>query len=124
MRIQCSCMTWISDGNGSSCVRGYLLKAADRDAFCKKIVKDFAAGSKEKGIPKRRGMTFMGAPEAALASDTEVELRDRLFEAFTELVLPVYECKTCGRLFVQEARGSNTFARYEPEYVTRKPVLE
>jgi hypothetical protein len=117
-------MAWISDADSTSCVRGYVLKAADRDAFCKTIVKDFVASSKEQATPKRRGMTFMGAPEAALATDAQVELRDRILEAFTNLVLPAYECKNCGRMFVQEARGSKTFARYEPEYTTRRPVLE
>lgn len=125
MRIQCSCMAWISDVDTASCVKGYVLKAVDRDAFCKTIVKDIAASTgREQAAPKRRGMTFMGAPQAALASDTEVELRDRVMEAFTELVLPLYECRNCGRVFVQEARGSKTFARYEPEYTTRRPVLE
>jgi len=124
MRIQCSCMTWISDAVQSSCVRAYVLKAADRDAFCKTIVKDFVASKKEREKAPRRGMTFMGAPEPALATDAEVELRDRVLEAFSELVLPAYECKNCGRLFVQEARGSKTFARFEPEYTTRRPVLE
>lgn len=117
-------MAWISDADTASCVRGYVLKAADRDAFCKTIVKDFVASTKEKSEPPRRAMTFMGAPEAAFATDAEVELRDRVLEAFSELVLPAYECKNCGRLFVQEARGSKTFARFAPEYTTRRPVLE
>ena len=124
MRIQCSCMAWISDADTASCVRGYVLKAADREAFCKTVVKDFVAQRQQSEAPQRRGMTFMGAPEAALASDVEVELRDRMMEAFTQLVLPAYECKNCGRLYVQEARGSKTFARFEPEYTTRRPVLE
>jgi len=124
MRIQCSCMAWISDVDTASCVRAYVLKATDRDAFCKKIVRDLVATTKEQAAPKRRGMTFMGAPEPTLASDAEVELRDRMMEAFAELVLPAYECKNCGRLYVQEARGSKTFARFEPEYTTRRPVLE
>ena len=124
MRIQCVCMAWISDVDKASSVRGHMLKAADRDAFCKVIVKDFVAATKENAAVPRRDMTFMGTPEAALATDTEVELRDRILQAFAELVLPAYECKNCGRLFVQEARGSKTFARYEPEYTTRRPVLE
>jgi len=117
-------MAWISEADKASCVRGYVLKAADRDAFCKTIVKDLSASAKSKSQAPRRGSTFLGAPEAAFASDAEVELRDRILEAFSELVLPIYECKNCGRVFVQEARGSKTFARYEPEYTTRRPVLE
>ncbi len=124
MRIQCSCMSWISDADTASCVRGYVLKAADREEFCKTIARDFVSSSKEQSKPPRRGMTFVGAPEAALATDLEVELRDRMLEAFSKLVLPLYECRNCGRMFVQEARGSKTFARFEPEYTTRRPVLE
>lgn len=124
MRIQCSCLAWLSDLDKASCARAYVLRAKDREAFTKTLAKDLAERAAGSDRATRRDMTFMGAPEAALASNAEVELRERVEEALAKLFLPLYECKVCGRVFIQETRGSKQFGRFEPEYTTRRPIFE
>ena len=124
MRIQCSCLAWLSDLDKASCARAYVLRAKDREAFTKMLAKDLVESTQGNNRTARRDMTFMGAPEAAFATNTEVELRERVEEVLAKLFLPLYECKVCGRLFIQEAHRSKQFGRFEPEYTTRRPIFE
>lgn len=115
-------MAWISDADRNSCFRGYLLKEADREKFTKTLTKGLST-SGEAPRSKRGRMTFLGGPAPAIASSTEVELRERVDELLRELLAPVYECRNCSRIFLLEGRGSKHFARFEPEYTTRRSVL-
>jgi hypothetical protein len=113
-------MEWITERS----MRAFVLKGTDVEAFRDAIARDVVAGPKKKGRVKKRAKTAVGAPEPTFASDTAVELRERLDEVFAQLFLRAFECKNCGRLFIHEGRGSKHFARFEPEYTTKRPVLE
>lgn len=123
MRIQCSCLAWISDADRNSCFRGYVLKEADREKFTKSLSKGLSLSDEVPRGKRGRTMTFLGGPAPAIASSTEVELRERVDELLRDLLAPVYECRNCSRIFLLEGRGSKHFARFEPEYTTRRSVL-
>ena len=125
--IQCSCLRWLSDADKTSRYRAFVLKDRDREGLIKSLAKDLAATTARATSRTRRAQgppTLTGAPEPELQTSSEVLMRERLEEALNRALLPAFECASCGRIFISDSRGSQSFSRFEPEHSTRRPFFQ
>ena len=113
-QMRCTCGNVISDTRYPAPTEGSLLRQGDEEVWNVTVAADVAAFFEAKRAGRHElWLTEYFAPSYPLDLDDIGVVSDILTR--TERMLSVAECEGCGRLWVQEQYGVNSYRAYSPD---------
>jgi hypothetical protein len=123
-KLLCTCGYVIADQTDFLPYKGQILKDEDEESFWSTISKELAAliesiasGKRQEWIDRHFSS---GYPKDL---DNKAIISDYLTSMQIRYQVTIYECESCGRLWIEEGTQRNLFISYSPDDGERHQIL-
>ncbi|MYN05567.1 hypothetical protein GTP41_26090 [Pseudoduganella sp. DS3] len=112
-KLGCLCGHVIRDQSDSLPYKAAFIRDRDDQFLFDQITKDAAKFTEAASVEGMAPHIAAQLPDGASITATELFV-DRISSAFAGLASDMYECESCGRIWLQK-KGTNTFVSFKPD---------